>query len=364
MSALQATIRLSRGSGFRLDLEADLPLEGLTAVVGPSGSGKTSLLYCLAGLLPGDAGTVLRFDDRQWQGEGVFVPAHKRRVGFVFQDARLFPHLDVAGNLRFAEQRRVNDSGPGRSEVVEWLQLEKLLATPATQLSAGQRQRVAIARALLSAPQLLLFDEPLANLDRSSRQQIVRYLERLSRETAIPMVYVSHDMEEVSQLADQLLLLRDGQVAASGPLIELSSRLELGLAHEEQAAAIVNAELRGRDADYGLCEMNIEGQTLYVSDQHAAPGTAFRLRIPARDVSLCLEPPQQSSILNVLQVQIDEVETGGAERLLLRLRLGSQFLLARLTRKSVDRLGLKPGMTAYAQVKSVALLTERREEST
>ena len=358
MSALHARIDLPRGEHFRLQLETQLSLSGVTAVYGPSGCGKTTFLACLAGLLPGEGSSQVVFNGEIWQDGSDCLPAHRRNVGFVFQDARLFPHLDVAGNLLFAEKRRRRTGGPSRDQVCTWLELNELLERQVDELSRGQQQRVAIARALLKHPDILLLDEPLANIDLSGRAEILRHLATLGRELEIPIIYVSHDMEELARLADWLLVLEEGRLVAEGPMLELCSQLRLALTHEEQAAAIVTAEIAGQDTEFGLTELSLENQPLFVTQLGSAAGSTIRLRIPARDVSLCLEQPQKTSILNVFETRVDEIESSQGARVLVRLRLGNQFLLARLTRKSIAALSLQVGDQVYAQVKSVALLSE------
>lgn len=357
MSVLRAHIALNRGDHFQLQVLAEIPLQGVTAIYGPSGCGKTSLLYCLAGLLTCKAGSKIRFGDRVWQQDNIHLPVHERRIGFVFQDGRLFPHLNVAGNLAYAEKRR-RGAGPTREEVCDWLQLQQLLERGVAELSQGQQQRVAIARALLSAPDILFLDEPLANLDLNSRTHILGHLERVSRELSIPIIYVSHDMEEVARLADWLMVMEEGRLIAQGPTLELCSRLELALAHEEQAAAIVHARLVRQDNEFGLSELELEGQPLFVTTVDAPQGASIRLRLPARDVSLCLEAPGNTSILNIFKARVTDIENSVASRVLVRLQTGEQFLLARVTRKSIATLQLKVGDAVYAQVKSVALLSQ------
>jgi len=360
MSMLKTDLLLQRSERFKLHIKADIPLRGITGIYGPSGSGKTSLLACIAGLLRAEGESSVSTGDRIWQDNTTWLPTHQRSVGYVFQDARLFPHLDVAGNLDFAWRRRKSNTGPSRESLCEWLQLEDLLRQRPDQLSRGQQQRVAIARALLSAPQVLLLDEPLANLDHRSRREIVRQLRKLHEELGIAMVYVSHDMAELAELADWLLVLEAGNLVAEGPLIELSSRLELALAHEEQAAAIVTASIVAQDDDFGLTELTLEQQPLYVNQRTLPQGSRLRLRIPARDVSLCLLRPQQTSILNILAARVDSIESGSASRALVRVRIGEQFLLARLTRKSIAALELAPGSPVFAQVKSAALIRDEQ----
>jgi molybdate transport system ATP-binding protein len=238
-----------------------------------------------------------------------------------------------------------------------------LISRTTDTLSAGQKQRVAIGRALLSSPRLLLLDEPLANLDHAARQGCLRCLQRLSDELRLPMLYVSHDIEEVSQLADHLVLLDRGRLVEHGSLLNLCSRLDTRLSHEEQAAAILTASVTRHDTDFGLTELAVDGHPMFVNHLSHAPGQERRVRIPARDVSVCRQRPQDSSILNILPVTLCEIEATDTARLLLRLSLGSQFLLARITRKSAMELNLQVGDPIYAQIKSAALLMEATDQA-
>lgn len=356
MNALTLQLDCPGERGFTLRLAATLPASGITAVYGPSGCGKTTLLDCIAGLRRPARGGTLRFGDTIWQQDGLFVPPWQRRVGYVFQDARLLPHLNVAGNLRYASSRAPAAPPLPESELVSLLGLAPLLDHRPAALSAGQRQRVALARALLQAPHLLLLDEPLANLDTAASGAILALLARLK--ATLPMLYVSHDIEEVSAVADHIALLADGELVDQGPLIDMACRLDSRLSQEEQAAAILVGEVTEQDAGYGLTGVTVEGHTLYVNHLDQPAGSRRRLRVPARDVSLCLSRPEDSSILNILPVTVAGMEPQQAARVLLRLQLGQQYLLARITRKSAEALALKPGDTAFAQIKSVALLNE------
>ena len=358
MSDLAINIRLQRGD-FELALETELPGQMVTGIYGPSGSGKTSLLACIAGLTKGNRRIALNGD--KLEDSGHWVAPHQRDIAFVFQDARLFPHLDTAANLEYAYRRRRRD-GPAIDDVVARFELTPLLRQRPAELSAGQQQRVAIARAVLSAPRLLLLDEPLANIDPAGRRKILTSLSVLRSELGMSIVYVSHDMAELAEMADYLLVLSEGQLVAEGPMLDLSSRLELALAHEEQAAAIASATVTKQDPEYGLTGLDFEGQPLWVNHLDAEPGTALRVRLPARDISLCRERPERTSILNILKARITEIEPGTGSRVLIRLAVGGQFLLARVTRKSVDSLSLQPGDELYAQVKSVALLNDSRND--
>ena len=358
MNSLALRLDCPGQDGFRLRLDCELPDRGITAIYGPSGSGKSTLLDCIAGLRRPEAGGAVRFRDQTWLAPQTFVPPWQRRVAYVFQDGRLFPHLNVRQNLDYAATRRSSDSGATMAQVIHWLELGGLLQHTPAVLSAGQKQRVAIGRALLSSPQLLLLDEPLANLDHTASQQCLSYLQQLAGELDLPMLYVSHDIEEVSQLADHLVLLEQGALVDQGPMLDLCGRLDTRLSREEQAAAIVLGSIGEHDPDYGLTELVVEGQTLLVASGEAPTGARRRLRIPARDVSVCRNKPQDSSILNILPVTLTQMEADGAARVLLRLALGSQYLLARITRKSAHRLGLQEGDHLFAQIKSAALLME------
>jgi molybdate transport system ATP-binding protein len=343
---------------FTLSLDCVLPATGITAIYGPSASGKTSLLDCIAGLRRAEPGSRITFRDQVWQDATTFCPPWQRGVGYVFQDSRLFPNMTVGGNLDYALRRRHADGGPALAQLSNWLDLGDLLEKSAEQLSGGQKQRVAIARALLSNPGLLLLDEPLANLDRAAARQCLGYLQRLHGELKLPMIYVSHNIEEVSELADHLLIIQQGRAIAQGPTLELCSRLDNQLSQEQQAAAITECRISSHDPEFGLTELDIEGYPLFVSRVDRAPGERRRLRIPARDVSVCRQRPEDSSILNLLPVTLAAMRESDDARVMLRLELGSQSLLARITRKSAHQLQLSVGDRLFAQVKSAALLME------
>lgn len=361
MTGLDVDLKITMQSSFRLEVNARIEDTGVTAIYGASGSGKTTLLNCIAGLQAADPGSQITYRGDIWQSDDHFVPPWLRKIGFVFQDARLFPHLSVIDNLKYAVSRGQNQSTINFEDVIEWLELGDLLSRSSTQLSGGQKQRVAIGRALLSSPTLLLLDEPLVNLDHVARAQCLYYLQKLRHIVDLPMLYISHDMEEVSQLADNLILLEGGEVQAQGSVVELCARLDTRLSHDEQAAAIVLGTLKDHDTQYGLSELDVEGTALFVTQLPKTIGAQYRLRIPARDVSVCRQRPQASSILNILPVELTQIEATNNTRVLLRLAFGQQFLLARITRKSVAELNLQVGDSLYAQIKSVALLSETTE---
>lgn len=357
MSFIRAHFNLRRKE-FRLDATFDAPMRGVTALFGPSGSGKTTLLRCIAGLerAVGD----LRVADETWQAQNVFVPAHRRPLAYVFQEASLFQHLSVRANLEYgyrriaAEQRKVE-----LEQVIEWLGLLNLLdRCDPLQLSGGERQRVAIGRALLVSPKLLLMDEPLSALDSHSKQEIFPYLERLHRELDIPVLYVSHAMEEVARLADNMVLLEQGRVIASGPLWETLARLDLPLAHFDDAGTVIEASVARHDDAYHLTQLEFSGGQLWVSKVYQPFGTSVRARVLARDVSIATQVPQGTSINNILNARIEDIHDDGPDKVIVRMQVGErQPLLSRITRRSRDQLGLRPGLFVCAQVKSVALMS-------
>lgn len=356
MSEIKAHFRLQLES-FTLDAAFSAPAIGVTALFGASGSGKTTLLRCIAGLEHATGSLYVNGDT--WQDGKQFVPTCKRRLGYVFQEASLFPHLSVRANLEYGLKRiPLADRKVPLEQVVEWLGLSHLIerGDPA-RLSGGERQRVAIGRALLTSPRILLMDEPLSALDTNSKQDILPYLERLHRELSIPVLYVSHAMDEVARLADHLVLLQQGKVIASGNLGETLARLDLPTAHFDDAGTVIEAVIAQQDEKYHLTRLDFPGGQLWVSRVEQPFGTRVRARVLARDVSIATQPPQGSSINNILNARIDEIRDEGPDKVVVRMTVGeSQVLLSRITRRSRDHLGLIAGMYVCAQVKSVALM--------
>lgn len=355
---IRARFGLQKGQ-FQLAAELEVPATGVTALFGRSGAGKTLLLRCVAGLERAADG-LLWVGGQCWQDttQGLFLPPHRRAVGYVFQHSALFPHLDVRGNLRYgfrrapASRRRVSVE-----QAVAWLGIEHLLDRQSDGLSGGERQRVAIARALLGGPQLLLMDEPLAALDAAAKAEILPYLERLHDGLSIPTIYVSHALPEVERLADRILLLEGGRVRASGTVAELAGRLDLPLAYADDAAAVVEAEVVNHDPDYHLSYLGFPGGRISIAQVSAQPGQRVRVRVLARDVSLALERPQRTSILNIFPATVIEVGTHSPAQRIVKLDAAGSTLLARVTLKSCQQLGLEPGLALFAQVKSVALVS-------
>jgi molybdate transport system ATP-binding protein len=344
--------------GFSLDVDMQLPARGVTALFGPSGSGKTTLLRCIAGLEHAEGG-LLRLRDEVWQEGGMFLATYQRPLGYVFQEASLFPHLSVLDNLEYGFKRIAPGARKVQLEQVEeWLGLRKLIGRrDPSSLSGGEKQRVAIGRALLTSPNLLLMDEPLSALDAASKHEIFPDLEKMHCELEIPVIYVSHALDEVARLADHLVLMEQGRVIASGTLGETLSRLDLPTAHLDDAGAVIEAAVAVHDEAYHLTRLDFSGGSLWVSKVERVAGTLMRARVLARDVSVAIAAPHGSSITNVLAVCIVEIQDEGPDRVSLRLAAGGgQLLLSRITRRSRDQLGLAVGMEVFAQVKSVALI--------
>ena len=353
---IEARLQLPR-DGFALDVSLQLPGQGVSALFGPSGCGKTTVLRALAGLERA-AGRVA-LDGELWQDDdrGVFVPTHRRAIGYVIQEAALFPHLDVRGNLAYA-QRRAGSARVALDPLVELLGIGALMARKPGTLSGGERQRVAIARALAAGPRLLLMDEPLAALDAARKAEVLPYLERLHRELALPIVYVSHAIDEVARLAHHLVLMEQGRVAAAGAVGEVLARLDLPTARGDGAGVVLDAVLAERDAPWQLVRMQVGPQfSVWARDPGFEVGRAVRVRLLARDVSLTRAPQTGTSIGNQLRGTVEAIADDEHPALaLVRVRVGASPVVARLTRRSAHALELQAGMPVWAQVKTVALM--------
>ncbi len=350
-----------RYPGFALDVDLQLPGRGVTALYGHSGSGKTTCLRCIAGLERADHGFI-QVNDEVWQDSEnkVFVAPHKRALGYVFQEASLFPHLSVLANLEFGlkrilkPQRRVD-----MAHATELLGIGHLLDRHPQHLSGGERQRVGMARALLTSPKLLLMDEPLAALDAQRKSEILPYLQRLHDELDIPVLYVSHSQDEVARLADHIVLLSNGKALASGPIGQTLARLDLPLAMGDDAGVVIEGRVSAYDADYQLLSLQLPDTTLIIRVPHTPldKGQALRCKVQARDVSLSLDNAGHSSILNRLPVTVvSEMNADNAAHVLIRLDAAGTPLLARITRYSRDQLNVHPGQQLWAQIKAVAVL--------
>jgi len=355
-SDIQARFHLKRGE-FALDAEFNVPAQGVCALFGPSGCGKTTLLRAIAGLEFDPAG-MLQVGDMNWQLGSHFIAPHQRPIGYVFQEASLFAHLNVLRNLEYGLKRiKPSERKVSLEQAIHLLGIQDLLQRKPHSLSGGERQRVAIARALAVSPRLLLMDEPLAALDQRRKQEVMPYLKALHKELDIPLIYVSHALEEVAQLADHLVLMEAGRVVASGDIHQLFTRLDLPLAHELEASAIIVARVAGFDPEFHLMHLTFAGGSITLAAQPLQPGEQVRVRLMARDVSLTLEHQSATSILNILPVTVEQILPSGSAQVTVKLRAAGVPILSRITRKSAQDLKLEPGKNVFAQVKSVALLS-------
>ncbi len=344
---------------FRLAVDLRLPGHGVTALFGHSGSGKTTVLRCVAGLERAPGG-FLEVNGHVWQDDnnGIFLPTHRRPLGYVFQEASLFPHLDVRRNVEYG-QRRVPLASRRVSldQAISLLGIESLLDRKPDSLSGGERQRVAIARALLTSPNLLLMDEPLAALDLKRKLEILPYLERLHDELDIPVLYVSHSPDEVARLADYLVLMADGSVVADGPLQQTLARLDLQSSFADDSGVVLETVVAAHDDTDRLSRLDFNGGSIFVAQRPEPLGRWLRCRVHARDVSLTLERAEHTSILNILSATVVALApTESPAHVLVRLDADGTPLLARITRRSSHVLGLGPGLPVWAQIKAVALL--------
>ena len=360
---LEVRLKAQRNE-FKIDVACSIPLQGVTALYGPSGSGKTTMLRTIAGLDRFAQATVL-FGKQVWQSEHQFTPTHKRNIAYVFQEDNLLPHLSVRQNLDYALQYRRGDSDMAgyqkeMAAITEIVGISALLDNNSATLSGGERQRVAIARALLSDPQVMLLDEPMASLDPSRKKDIMPILGEVAHTRGIPIVYVTHSAGEVARLANNLVMLQEGKIKHTGDALQSLTDFNLPFASREYASAAIEAELVKIDKTFGLAELKFSGGSIFstYSEQSSYQiGQSLRVRIAARDVSLALDPPQQSSILNSYKAVIEEIRQDESALVLLKLKVGEDRIMCRITRKSCQQLGLVVAQTVYAQVKSVALFT-------
>ena len=341
-------------SDFSLEVDIRLESSGVCAIFGPSGCGKTTLLKALAGLLPTQG--QIHFNGQCWQDQNTHLPAYQRAAGFVFQDNRLFPHLNVAGNLHFARQRAAQGS-IDYQDVIDTLGVQPLLSRTITGLSGGEAKRVAIARALVSQPQLLLMDEPLNGLDQISKREILGYLRRLNRHFSLPTLYVSHDIEEVARLCDHMLVMNAGRVIDQGRTASIIEKLNQ---NPDQAVSpvgsVIHAKVSGHLTDYSLTELDLAGHKLFAPIQsELSIGQNMQLFLPARDVALATQIPQGLSIRNNLPGIIDSLHAEANDRVRVAIKVADQILFAQITRQASEALALHPGLPVFALIKSVAL---------
>jgi len=351
--SLQLKFELKR-TDFALNVDLRLPGRGVTTLFGPSGCGKTTLLRCIAGLER--ASGSLMVNEQMWQDATHFIPTHQRAIGYVFQEASLFPHLSVRGNLQYGMKRTRGNGNVAIDPIIDLLGIGALLDRKPDGLSGGERQRVAIARALAVDPKLLLMDEPLAALDLKRKQEILPYLDRLQATLEIPILYVTHSPDEVVRLAHHLIVMDAGRVVASGELADTLSQLDLPVKLGQEAGVVIESLVGSIESQWHLTRMDFDGGSVWIRDPGLVHGAKARVRILASDVSLAREQPGKSSIQNVLQGQIDGIRDDEHPGLVLvRVKVGRSALLARVTKRAVSELALKVGDPVWTQVKSVAL---------
>ena len=330
---------------------------GVTALFGRSGSGKTSVLNAIAGLLRPERGRIALDGEPLFDAAaGVDVAAHRRRIGYVFQEGRLLPHLTVRQNLLYGRRFARGPGAVTLDKVTELLGLAALLERRPHDLSGGEKQRIAIGRALLADPLLLLMDEPLAALDAPRKSEILYYIERLRDEVGVPIVYVSHSLDEVVRLADTVVVMSEGRVLDSGPVDETMARMELRpYLGRFEGGAVIEARVAEQDLEMGLARLDFPGGALYAPDVDALVGERVRVRIRARDVSLATVRPEAISMLNVLPGTLTALGESAGASVDVQIDVAGTILLARITRKSVEALGLAPGRAVFALVKAVAI---------
>jgi molybdate transport system ATP-binding protein len=345
-----------RGS-FVLDARFELPTPGVVALFGRSGCGKSTLVNVIAGLLDADAGRVALGDRMLLDTERrINLPPERRRIGYVFQDARLFPHLRVAANLEYGKRRAQGPRYVSLDAVCGLLDLGALMDRRTHQLSGGERQRVAIGRALLSQPSLLLLDEPLASLDAARRAEVLPYLEILRDQLAIPMVYVSHDFDEVLRLATYMVLMESGKTIARGGLGEMSLNPDLrSIIGADAVGAIVDGTVLGTDPSSGLMRVRVGHGELRVQAASAAAGAKLRVQLLARDLIIATQAPQHLSVRNILSGVVTAVTSDDADSDLVAMDIGGTLIMARVTKAATRELALQPGLHAWALVKAVSL---------
>ena len=354
---IEATLQWQR-TNFCLDVALQLPGRGITALFGPSGCGKTTCLRSIAGLERAQGRVVVNGQVWQDDASGQWRPTHQRALGYVFQEASLFPHLSVQGNMAYGLQRTpVARRKVALEQAVALLGIEHLLPRNPATLSGGERQRVAIARALATSPQVLLMDEPLSALDAQRKAEVLPYLEHLQRHLEIPLLYVSHAQDEVARLAQHVVLLQAGRVVFAGNTADAMAQTLHPMAPAAEAASLVQGRIAAYDAQDHLSTVVFEGGRLFISGtaEHRI-GNSVRLRVLARDVSVALQSPTGSSILNRVPCTIHAMHADSPGQVLLTLHAHTTTLLARVSARSVRELGLQPGQAVIAQIKSVALL--------
>ena len=356
MSSLHLQLKLDR-STFSLEVDVNIPLEGVSVICGESGAGKTTLLRCIAGLEKAEG--KIQMNGVLWQDtqNHVVVPTSKRAIGYVFQEAGIFPHLTVRQNIEFGWKRNHTKHKKIQwDDVIHWLKLAPLLDHTSTTLSSGQKQRVAIARALLTSPQILLLDEPLASLDFRGKLEILDYLLLLHQKLSIPIVYVSHSFEEVSHIADYMLVMKDGKISESGTFPQILSSLSLPWSVASFAGAVIETTVQSHDSQHHLTYLQMGEEQFTVVRQHFEVGTTIRIRIPATSISLTLQKHEDSSMVNIFSGTILRWSEYQQSEYIVHLQVQQLILFALITKEALDRLDLRLHQSVFVQVNHVILL--------
>ena len=354
---LEIAVKLERGA-FELNANLQLRTPGVVAVFGRSGCGKSTLINVVAGLLQAQGRIVLDQAVLLDTERGVAVLPELRQIGYVFQDSKLFPHLRVGANLRYAERRARVKPYVSFDGVVSLLNLEGLVARRTHQLSGGEKQRVAIGRALLSQPRLLLLDEPLASLDAERREEVLPYLESLRDQLQIPMVYVSHNFEEVRRLATCIVLMKDGTTISQGEIGAMSMNRDLrAIIGTDAVGAVIDGTVLGVDPASGLTRVGLGTEEIKVRAANPRIGSTLRVQFLARDLIVATHRPQHVSVRNMLQGKVTFVSADEDESDLIGIDIGGPQIVARITQSATRDLALQVGMPVWALVKSVSLRT-------
>jgi molybdate transport system ATP-binding protein len=349
------SLRLSR-PGFELDIAFDLPVAGVLGIFGHSGSGKTSVLRCLAGLEADVRGEIIIGDSVWLNKDGRALPPHQRRVAYVFQDSRLFPHLNVHHNLHYGRKRRLTSANSiSEDEILKLLGIKHLLNRKPAQLSGGERQRVAIARALLSDPAVLLMDEPLASLDESRKQEILPYLDQLHRTIRIPMVYVSHSVQEVQRLCDQLVVMESGKKTFEGDVLSAFTQPNTSLSTDTEAGTLLRGKVTEYDETGGVSIVSLAAQQKLFIPAKLDVNSRVALRIQAIDVSLSLDRPTRTTVLNILEGTIQKCVAQTDHHVVATVNVSNQSVLVRVSKRSWNLLALKPSQPVFVQIKAVSI---------
>jgi molybdate transport system ATP-binding protein len=341
---------------FSLDVEFEFPSAGVTALFGASGSGKTTVLRCLAGL-ESNVKSVVHISNEIWSDDNVFLPAHRRSVGYVFQDAGLLPHLTVAKNLDYATKRSHQTcSESERIRIFSMLGINHIMNKLPSQLSGGEKQRVSIARALLIKPKILLMDEPLASLDAKRKHEILPYLEKLHEHTEVPIIYVSHDLQEVAKLADYVVVIDEGRVAKADSVMATINDYQLSNLYHQGLSSVIETEVEEIEAQWKLSRVAIGRQHMWVVNNNDEVGKKLRLNIAAKDVSVATSKPTDTSVLNILAGQLTEISTTDtSSKAILKVAVESSNLFAEISLKSLDKLSLNIDDNIWLQIKTIAV---------